>query len=132
MSSLLTWIAVYLARWRRLCIWLNSSIHRSRARNEFPPLITGANRANRLVATAILMILVAGFIGLFVVLVAVGAFIPNLANQNGLSEIMGAVVGCGLPVGFACVILIFRDVAGVVLSAKTPEMCWQPRDPIAV
>ena len=96
-------------------------------------MITGVNRANRLVMNAALMIFVAGFIGslimLFAVSACVDAFFPKLAAQDLLAAAMGGLLGVGLPVGLGFMILIFRDVAEVVLSAKTPEMCWLTCNP---
>lgn len=127
LSSTVTCVAVIQARRRRLRVWVNSSLYRSRDRDEFPPQITGPNRANRLVLTASLMICVAGLIVLSVIVALSFLFLDRLfpnAPKDNMAGVISGLAGIGIPVFLGVALLVWRDLAKVVLSTHSPEECW--------
>jgi hypothetical protein len=128
LSSVATAIALVLGLWYGVKLWLDSSTHRSRRWNVWPPpdMPSLTNKANRLIVTALVVVVLPLMVaGLFSV---VAAFAPPPGN-NGAQPPAGLLVGVmGIVMlvllGGPVVILVMRDVLTRRVMAQAPSECW--------
>jgi hypothetical protein len=115
-SSATTALATWLAWFRGLRIWVNTTVDDSRRRDIWHPEPYGRNRLGRLLTTAAIF---------FVIVVGIGAIF-------GMSAALGRVNPGAVGLGFviitvisAAVIFVFRERLLKTIAAKHPRQCWE-------
>src|SRR5262249_37482156 len=112
LSTLMTALAAACAWYGGARLWLDSSAHRARRFDFWPPTpfcLGGHNRLSTLLLTALGVGFIAGVGGLLVV--------PPPGPG-------GACVGFGLSIFAPVLLVLCREVLSTKVRAETPEECW--------
>ncbi len=108
-------------------VWLSSTIFESYQRREWPPVaaVGAPNLLKRIVIMTgcmtlvfVLPVFVLGVISLL------GAAQIQPVPQNAGAGVFGAVVGAGVPIGGACLVLWTCSAILKRLEADRPDRCW--------
>lgn len=126
LSGLTTVVAVVLALWGGVKLWLDSEVHRSRRGNYWPPAVDAnhrPNQAGRLVVTALILFVVPTLMAIIIALVA------SVAPRQGVRwepwlVLMTLVVSVIGTVGGPTLILFTRDQLAERVMAARPSECW--------
>jgi hypothetical protein len=126
LSGLTTVVAVVIAWWGGVKLWLDSEVHRSRRGNYWPPAEDAdhrANQAGRLVVTALILLVVPTLMATVVGLIAAMAPPPGVRWEPWLVLLALGISVVGM-VGGPASILFTRDLLAHRVMAARPSECW--------
>lgn len=126
----------FIGMWRgwrtRQRVWLSSTIYESYKLREWPP-VSGAGAPNLLKR----IVIMTGCMTFVAVLPAIAVGVVALLKaaqvqpgaQNADAGALGAVVGAGVPIGGAVVVLWICSAILKRLEAGRPDQCWAEAEP---
>lgn len=132
-ATLITILSVVLAWHRRVKVWISGGISDSRRQNQWPPRPRPRFRPESNLLKWWLIGSGAGlFVGLFlfgILLLFSGLDAMNLQarngnNQGGGAAVFGGLVGGGLPIISAILILVIGGRVLDRIGARSPAECW--------
>ncbi len=138
-ATLLTILSVVSAWYRRVKVWISGSISDSRRQNEWPPRPSIRRRPGE---NRLMLMLVGSGAGLFVVLFLIGIMLlfsgidgmqrqAQNGNNQGAAVLFVGVVGVGMPIVSAFLILIVGERILRRIAASSPTECWPGEELIA-
>ena len=117
LSSLATWLAIYIGLRRRLRIWIDSTVRYSRRNRIWPPVPNGKNQLSRVI-TSSLVFLSVGTISVSI------AVLANIGQRGGQMPVLvlSTPILCVAFCGF--LLLVGRNWLLKSLAADSPTECW--------
>ena len=119
LSSLSTWLAIWMGLRNRVQVWIDSTVRYSRRNGVWPPEPQGKNQVSRAVTSSLV------FLSTILIGTAIGVLVSAAQQAGPVPEALIALPVLGT-IGCAVILLAGRSWLLRKLAAATPADCWAP------